>query len=459
MRKLLVLMSIILVAQVAFSQCTLPAPPVIPAGQIRNVESTAAFGASVGEELFGTNEPVSWSIVSTQINGSEIDPLFQFNGATLTVLRDLEEIFTRAVVEVDLVVRAFNCMGVSNDASVLIRIIQTDQPAGRPVIHLGQVQIGTSAVAVGSVFGSSPISATNSPADWWIVSQDPALSLFDINTSGNLVVNVNLSNDPTVESVELMVQCANNNGVSDVALVQVFIAQVGAGTGSGDSFDYSSLIDDPALLECIRQEAGTTVLTAAVIQAIDRLDCSCRTGPAIFDLDGLQFLQNLEFLALSNNMITDITPITGLRSLTELRLSGNLIVDITTDNPFASLINLSFVDLSENDIAETYAFATLADLSWLSLAYNEVCDVQSLVDLADNGGLGNGDVLILDGNHLASQNGQQQIAVLQTAGVVVSDLDNDSVCPTTRDPLVMTSWPSKDVVDFTRALNTRGVCN
>jgi len=461
MRKLLVLISIISVAQAAFSQCPQPGPPFIPAGQIRNVESTAGFGDSVGEPLFASNVPAGWSIISTQIDGLDVDPLFQFDGSGgLTVLRDLSEVFTRATIEVDLEVRTFNCMGPSNDQDVLVRIVQTDEPAGRPIIHLGQVQVGNSSVDVGTVFGNSPISATNAPSDWWIVSQTPDLGFFDINASGNLLVNVNLSADPDVDNVTLMVQCSNNEGASDPTMVQVYIAQVGTGTGGGGSnFDYSNLITDAELRTCVQDEAGTSNLTESVIDGITRLDCSCRTGTAIFDLEGLQFLQNLEYLALSNNMITDITPITGMQNLTELRLSGNLIVDITTDNPLASLVNLEYVDLSENDIRNSYAFATLSNLSFLSLAYNDICDVQSLVDLADSGALDVGDVLILDGNHLASQNGEQQIAVLESTGATVSDLNNDSVCPVTRNALTMTAWPEQDVVSFARTLNTRGACN
>jgi len=234
--------------------------------------------------------------------------------------------------------------------------------------------------------------------------------------------------------------------------------------GSGDpAEDFSQFITDPALLNCIKASLGLGVadpLPESSVANMSHLDCSCRDDVAITDISGLRFFLNLEFLSLVNNLIGNIQPLTGLISLTDLRLSGNLIVDIETDNPFASLQNLTHLDLSENQIRGTNAFSTLADLHFISLADNNICDVTSLVQLALDGGIGDDDTVILDGNHLHSTAGLNQIAQLETTGAFVSHLDNDSICPAFF-ALALEAWPSPDVRAFLEFMAGRSVapCN
>jgi len=406
-------------------------PQVLP-GQTRYIDSTAEAPATVGDPVLSsdsvTNPPspvLGWSIT-----GGNTDGLFTINAAgqisTLGALDGLTFVGGEAIVNLEVIV--FNDNGSSTPEIVEIHVVQPGT--------------GTSAGLITFATNTTPIIIT-SPDH--ALSTGAELSISNItspsNANGVFFITVLDTN-----TFELDGSSGNGNWVPNPLATWSVLG------GGPTVTNFADLILDDALRTCIQQRLGDTVLTEALVLGLDSLDCSCRGGEAITTLNGMRFFLNLVELYLSNNTITDVTPLTGLNQLTTLFLGGNLITDITTYNPFATMTSMEIMDLSHNQIRDSYAFTSMANLAWLSLGYNDVCDIQSLVDLVSSGGLGAGDVVNIDGNHLASAGALNQIGILENAGVIVSDVNNNATCPAFRDLITFETWPQRNVRDLTSVL-------
>jgi hypothetical protein len=399
-------------------------PQVLP-GQTRYIDSTVDPGTSVGEAVLSsssvTNPPSP--IIGWSITGGNTDGLFSINSTglitTLGALDGLNFVGGEAIVNLEVIV--FNDNGSSTPEIVEIHVVQ---PGTGPNSGLITFATNTTPIVI-----TSPDHALQTGAE---ISVSNVTS--PSNANGVFFITVLDTN-----TFELDGSAGNGNWVPNP------LATWSVLSGGTTTTNFSDLILDDALRTCIQQRLGDTVLTEALILGLDSLDCSCRGGEAITTLSGMRFFLNLQELYLSNNTISDVTPLTGLNQLTTLFLGGNLITDITTFNPFATLTSMQIMDLSHNQIRDSYAFTSMANLEWLSLADNDVCDIQSLVDLVATGGLGSGDVINIDGNHLASANALNQIGILENAGVIVSDINNDATCPPARDLVIFETWPQHDV--------------
>ena len=80
------------------------------------------------------------------------------------------------------------------------------------------------------------------------------------------------------------------------------------------------IFPDPNLEEVIRERIGRTDgdIYPSDLRQITVLNASLQ---AIFNLTGLQYCENLEWLNLERNQIGDISPLEGLTSLKTLKLS------------------------------------------------------------------------------------------------------------------------------------------
>jgi hypothetical protein len=153
------------------------------------------------------------------------------------------------------------------------------------------------------------------------------------------------------------------------------------------------IFDDPGLESAIREELGQPFgfLTRQGLLNLRTLDAK---GRGIGDLTGLEYCENLTWLDLDTNNLSDITPLTNLTNLMVLNLDSNLVFDIS---PLAGLLNLDE----------------------LSLFDNQVGDIQALLTNAANGGLGPGDVVILDANTLSDMSLNFDVPALEAMGVNV----------------------------------------
>ncbi|MGL4612115.1 MAG: leucine-rich repeat domain-containing protein [Trueperaceae bacterium] len=198
-------------------------------------------------------------------------------------------------------------------------------------------------------------------------------------------------------------------------------------------------IPDPQLLEAIREKLGkpSGEISCLELVSLENLDAS---GRGINDLTGLEYAVNLNSLELGNNQLTDVSAISTLTKLRGLNLRGNA---LTTLEPLANLKNLERLFLGHmplTDLSPVYTLSNLellhmnrssvSDLNFLSgsrypnlkdleLDGNKITDIADLktldklenlsledndltdlTPLVENPGLGEGDTLHLNKNHL-----------------------------------------------------------
>lgn len=160
-------------------------------------------------------------------------------------------------------------------------------------------------------------------------------------------------------------------------------------------------IPDQALDSALRAELRKPfgLLTEGDLLKVQVLEAR---GLNIRDLSGIEYCLNLQWLDLRDNKIANLKPLEQLgRPL----------------SPFDS--PLTFLDLNNNDIIDIAPLVGLMNLQSLMLFGNPIPDIQALVTNAQFGGLGEGDTVVLDYNHLSSQALTVEIPQLQFYGVNV----------------------------------------
>lgn len=153
------------------------------------------------------------------------------------------------------------------------------------------------------------------------------------------------------------------------------------------------VITDQGLDKAVRAQLGNPFgfLTKTILLDLTTLDAKQR---GIKSLKGLENAKKLEWLDLDTNNITDLTPIKDLQNLRVLNLDDNQLFDIS---PLAGLFNLDE----------------------LSLYKNQIGDIGPLVTNTVNGGLGPGDVVVLDEATLNEHSLTVDVPALVAAGVNV----------------------------------------
>lgn len=104
-------------------------------------------------------------------------------------------------------------------------------------------------------------------------------------------------------------------------------------------------------------------------------------------------LLGLEVLDGRNRGIQDLTGLEYAENLVSLDLDTNEIADLI---PLTNLINLEVLNLDDNQVFDLTPLAGLLQLTTLSLFNNQIADLTPLITNAQNGGLGEGDVIIVD---------------------------------------------------------------
>lgn len=98
----------------------------------------------------------------------------------------------------------------------------------------------------------------------------------------------------------------------------------------------------------------------------------------IITIDGIWFLKNVNFLALSNNEIVDPSPVLALKKLKNLNLSYNKIEDVSS---LSKLNGVEILNLAYNKIKDISPLSSANGLKELDLWYNSIADVSSLLAL------------------------------------------------------------------------------
>jgi len=144
-------------------------------------------------------------------------------------------------------------------------------------------------------------------------------------------------------------------------------------------------------------------LEAAIREAIDKPH-----GPVY-----AQEMEGLTSLSAQDSSISDLTGLEYAVGLQSLDLCCNDIVDVS---PLTGLTHLMDLDLDTNHIANISPLSSLTSLTNLSLNGNEITDVSPLLQ---NEGLGEGDIIYLQGDPLSWHSVHVYIPELQARGATV----------------------------------------
>ena len=168
-------------------------------------------------------------------------------------------------------------------------------------------------------------------------------------------------------------------------------------------------IKDEALASAIKAELGkpfSLLLTDADLAQIKSLDAS---NLNIKYLSGLEYCKNLAWLDLHGNVISDLTPLSELGRPT---------------SPLES--PLQFLDISGNDVMDITPLAGVLNLRVLAITGNPIKDLSPLVTNSRNGGLGEGDTVMLDSDTLATESLERDIPALQALRVNIVTSETSS---------------------------------
>lgn len=175
---------------------------------------------------------------------------------------------------------------------------------------------------------------------------------------------------------------------------------------------------DPELEKVIRgllskKEGNIRKQDVLKIKSIDIDDITCFANRRIRLLDGMEYLTNLTFLDLSNNLISDISPLSGLTSLKHLDISNNCVDNISI---IKKLKNLEELFISDNWIINVDSLSGLSKLKSLDMHENYVKDISKLNKLSSL------ELLVIDGNLISDISSIKRMPALDRV-----DIDNNPV--------------------------------
>lgn len=119
-------------------------------------------------------------------------------------------------------------------------------------------------------------------------------------------------------------------------------------------------------------------------EEVEKINFLSNSGINITDLDGIQYLKNLNVLEIHSSVLRDIDLISNLTHLKELYLFDNKISDI---DALEKLTSLEKICMGENDIYDIKPLENLKNLKYIELQGNKISDLSSLSKLTNLTGL------------------------------------------------------------------------
>lgn len=98
------------------------------------------------------------------------------------------------------------------------------------------------------------------------------------------------------------------------------------------------------------------------------------------NIQGIEYLNNLEILTIGGNQIVDLSPIKNLKHLREISFPFNKIIDLS---PLSELISLQRINLSYNCIKNLEPLKNLHRLQILDIRDNGITDLMPISKLKD----------------------------------------------------------------------------
>jgi VCBS repeat-containing protein len=156
---------------------------------------------------------------------------------------------------------------------------------------------------------------------------------------------------------------------------------------------------------------------------------SCE-GQNITELDGMEYLVNVNELQLSNNQVTDLSPLKGLDNLQILNVSNNQISDLSSLGP-TDLVGLNTLYLNGNPVQDVGGLKDLPNLIELRLSAltATVVNTSDIAGLTDAGGFSSLERLWLQDNSLSGLSGlenRSNLKELWISGNALSDISTVS---------------------------------
>lgn len=173
---------------------------------------------------------------------------------------------------------------------------------------------------------------------------------------------------------------------------------------------------DLVVEEAVRRQIGknTGPIYEGDVLAITKLDME---GEVIDNLEGLQYLKNLEVLIAgaysrgSYSSINDLTPLSGLTKLYHLDLSGNNITDISA---LASLTNMQELSLYNNfNLTNIESVSNMKKLTYLNLCSVDVKDLSPIRNLTKMRSLHLINIQVNNLDDLVNMNSLQDLMVFE----------------------------------------------
>lgn len=179
-----------------------------------------------------------------------------------------------------------------------------------------------------------------------------------LNISRNKISEVSALTDLT----QLKALYMESNYIADYNVLGTFLDQI------TETDIFIVYFNDPSLNQAVKDQLKkqTGVITNRDLKSLKRLNAS---GYDIYDLGGIELLENLIELELNDNRLSELKPLEKLSELQILKLKNNQIADISS---LVYLSELYIVDLSFNQITSIEALTYLAKLDYLYLEGNTI---------------------------------------------------------------------------------------
>lgn len=167
--------------------------------------------------------------------------------------------------------------------------------------------------------------------------------------------------------------------VADGVFTQEAANRAGVLTQQGADTDIITF-SDPGLEQVVRAavKKPTGKLYRSDVNSLTQLNNFNVPHTRIRSLDGIEVIQKLTHIELSDNLIKDLKPLASLHELKEIVLHRNAIEDLS---PLSSLSKLEGLFVSHNFITDLDAVSSLTSLRQLNIAYNAVTSIKELKPL------------------------------------------------------------------------------
>jgi len=146
-------------------------------------------------------------------------------------------------------------------------------------------------------------------------------------------------------------------------------------TANGVPVLFQDLNFESLIRDTIGQPNG--LIFSSALSGVETLDASRRN---LSNIEGIQYLESLNYLLLGEGQISDIGPISGLTNLTYFSIGDHQVSDLSA---LSGLTKLARISIHNNPISDISALSELTSLATLALYANQVSNIEALSGLTN----------------------------------------------------------------------------